>query len=166
MASKHPSRWDDEKADVKKLVQSHLSQDNKKRANRKPRVLICDGFGTHETLEVLEFCFENSIILCRLPSHTPHIAVFGPLKAAYHDEAERQERGGVNAIGKEHFTSLYGPAGERALTKRNILAGWAKSGLFRSTQTEYLDQRPTHRLQEWSVQKSVSWTLVYLCKAK
>lgn len=42
----------------------------KERANQKPRVLIMDGFGTHETLEVLEFCFENNIILCHLPSHT------------------------------------------------------------------------------------------------
>jgi len=31
----------------------------KARANQKPRLLICDGFGTHETLEILEFCFEN-----------------------------------------------------------------------------------------------------------
>ncbi|KAF2734578.1 hypothetical protein EJ04DRAFT_512420, partial [Polyplosphaeria fusca] len=33
-------------------------------------MLICDGFGTHETLEILEFCFENKITLCRLPSLT------------------------------------------------------------------------------------------------
>jgi hypothetical protein len=44
----------------------------KERAYRKPRVLICDGFGTHETLEVLEFCFQNDIVLCRIPSHTSH----------------------------------------------------------------------------------------------
>jgi hypothetical protein len=61
----------------------------KARAGQKPRILIFDGFGPHETLEVLEFCFENNIILCRLPSHTSHklqpcdVAVFGPLKTAY-----------------------------------------------------------------------------------
>jgi len=32
--------------------------------------------------------------------------------------------------GKEHFTSLYKPARERALTKKNIVAGWAATGLF------------------------------------
>jgi len=64
-------------------------------ANGKPRVLICDGFGTHETLEILEFCFENNILLCRLPSHTSHklqpcdVRVFAPLKTAYRDEVER-----------------------------------------------------------------------------
>ncbi|KAF2726437.1 hypothetical protein EJ04DRAFT_601039, partial [Polyplosphaeria fusca] len=33
-------------------------------------------------------------------------------------------------IGKEHFTSLYKPARDKALTKKNILAGWAATGLF------------------------------------
>jgi hypothetical protein len=108
----------------------------KDRANGKPRVLICDGFGTHETLEVLEFCFENNIILCRLPSHTSHklqpcdVGPFAPLKTAYRDQVERLNRGGVDKIGKEHFTSLYSPAREKALSKRNILAGWAATGLF------------------------------------
>ena len=102
----------------------------KERANKKPRMLIWDGFGTHETLEVMEFCFENNIILCRMPSHTSHklqpcdIAVFSPLKAAYREQVERMERGGVNTIGKQHFTYLYSPARERALTKKNIFAGW------------------------------------------
>lgn len=97
------------------------------RANGKPRVLICDGFGTHETLEILEYCLENNIILCRLPSHTSHklqpcdVAIFAPLKAAYRDEVERLERGGVNAIGKEHFTQLYCRARNTAFTSRSTL---------------------------------------------
>jgi hypothetical protein len=98
--------------------------------------LICDGFGTHETLEILEFCFENNILLCRLPSHTSHklqpcdVAAFAPLKAAYRDQVDRLEQGGVNTIGKEHFTSLYSPAREIAFTPKNIKAGFAASGLF------------------------------------
>ena len=84
----------------------------------------------------MEYCFENNIILCCLPSHTSHklqpcdVGVFAPLKTAYHDEVERLYRGGLDTIGKEHFTSLYKPARERALTKRNVAAGWAVSGLF------------------------------------
>jgi hypothetical protein len=93
-------------------------------------------FGTHETLEALEFCFENNIILCRLPSHTSHklqpcdVGVFAPLKAAYRDEAKRLFQGGANTVGKQHFTSLYSPAREKAFTKRNITAAWAACGLF------------------------------------
>jgi hypothetical protein len=44
----------------------------KERANKKPRVLICDGFGMHESLKILEFYFKNNIILYYLPSHTSH----------------------------------------------------------------------------------------------
>lgn len=33
-------------------------------------------------------------------------------------------------VGKEHFTYLYSPARDRALTKRNIRAGWSATGLF------------------------------------
>jgi hypothetical protein len=110
--------------------------ETKERANNRPRVLICDGFGTHETLEILEFCFENNILLCRLPSHTSHklqpcdVAPFAPLKAAYRDQVDRLEQGGVNTIGKEHFTSLYSPAREKAFTPKNIKAGFAASGLI------------------------------------
>jgi hypothetical protein len=105
-------------------------------ANQKPRVLICNSFGTHKTLEALEFCFENNIILCRLPSYTSHklqpcdVRVFASLKEAYRDKANKLFRGGVNTIGKQHFTSLYSPAREKAFTKRNITAGWAACGLF------------------------------------
>lgn len=105
-------------------------------ANNKPRVLISDGFGTHETLEVLEFCFENNILLCRLPSHTTHklqpcdVGVFAPLKEAYRDKVDRLFRGGITIIGKEYFTSVYSPARERAFTKRNITSAWAACGLF------------------------------------
>jgi hypothetical protein len=105
-------------------------------ANGKPRMLISDGFGTHETVEILEFAFAHNIILCRLPSHTSHklqpcdVSVFAPLKTAYRDQVERLNRGGVDTIGKEHFTYLYQPARDKAITRRNILAGWAASGLF------------------------------------
>jgi hypothetical protein len=33
-------------------------------------------------------------------------------------------------VGKEHFTYLYSPARDQALTSRNIRAGWMKAGLF------------------------------------
>jgi hypothetical protein len=50
--------------------------------------------------------------------------------AAYRDEAERLFQGGANTVGKQHFTSLYSPAREKAFTKRNITAAWAACGLF------------------------------------
>jgi hypothetical protein len=92
--------------------------------------------GHTKPFEILESCFENNIILCRLPSHTSHktkpcdVSVFGPLKTAYRDEVERRYRGGLRNVNKEHFTAIYSRAREREMTKKNILAGWAKTGLF------------------------------------
>jgi hypothetical protein len=106
------------------------------RAGHRPRVLISDGFGTHESPEILKFCYENNIILCRLPSHTSHklqpcdVAVFGPLKAAYRKQVEQLYRGGANMVGKQHFTLLYSRARAMAITPRNIKSGWSKCGLF------------------------------------
>ncbi|OQE13948.1 hypothetical protein PENSTE_c041G06370 [Penicillium steckii] len=106
------------------------------RAGGRPRLLICDGFGTHESLEVLKFCFANRIILCRLPSHTSHklqpcdVGVFSPLKTAYRAQVEQACRAGVNNIGKPHFTYLYDRARAEAFTPRNIRSAWSRSGLF------------------------------------
>jgi hypothetical protein len=84
----------------------------------------------------LEFCFENNIILYRLPSHTSYklqpcdVAVFALLKAAYCEQVDRLEQGGINTISKQHFTSLFSPARKRAFMPKNIKAGFAASSLF------------------------------------
>lgn len=106
------------------------------KAQGKPRVLINDGFATHESADLLEFCFQKNIILCRLPSHTSHklqpldIGVFGPLKTAYRDQVEQLYRGGAGTVGKQHFTLLYSRARAVAFTASNIRSAWSKAGLF------------------------------------
>lgn len=116
-------------------IQHVFDPSTKTRANGRPRVLINDGFGTHESEEILKFCFENNIILCRLPSHTSHklqpcdLTVFSSLKGAYREQAENLYRGGANTVGKQHFTLLYSRARDEAFTPRNIKSAWCKAGL-------------------------------------
>jgi hypothetical protein len=50
--------------------------------------------------------------------------------STYRDEVERRYRGGVTNVNKEHSTAIYSRAREVGITKKNILAGWAKTGLF------------------------------------
>ena len=70
------------------------------------------------------------------PSYTSHklqpcdVGLFAPLKTAYLDEVERLYWEGLDTINKEHFISLYEPARERTITKRNIMTGCAATGLF------------------------------------
>ena len=107
----------------------------KARAGNNCRLLISDGFGTHESAELQRYCYENHIILARLASHTSHkcqpcdVGPFGPLKTYYREEVERLYRGGADHIGKPHFTLLYDRARRRAFTRRNIMSGWKKTGL-------------------------------------
>ena len=69
------------------------------------------------------------------PSHTSHklqpcdVGLFAPLKTAYRDEVERLYRGGLDTVGKEHFTFLYEPARERTITKRKH-HGWMGRNWF------------------------------------
>jgi hypothetical protein len=64
-----------------------------KLVNSKPCVLICNSFGFYKTLEVLDFCFKNNIILCYLLFYTSYklqpydVAVFTALKAASRDKS-------------------------------------------------------------------------------
>ena len=106
------------------------------RAKGRPRILISDGFGTHESLELMQFCYEHRITLCRLPFYTSHrlqpcdVGVFGPLKSAYREQMEKLYRGGAGTMDKRHFTLLYDRARQQAITPRNIRSAWAKCGLF------------------------------------
>jgi hypothetical protein len=76
---------------LKLLERKTFDPESREQANGKSRVFICNSFGTHETLAILEFCFENNIILCRLPpSHTSlklqpcNVLVFASLRTDKH----------------------------------------------------------------------------------
>ena len=76
------------------------------------------------------------MILCHLPSHTSHeiqlyhVRIFAPVRAAYREKVDRIYWGGLETVRKEDCTSLYKLAREKMITKRNIIVGWATSGLF------------------------------------
>lgn len=50
----------------------------------------------------------------------------------------------MNTIGKQHFTTLFSPARERAFTPKNIKAGFAASGLFPFNPDRVLRHMPKH----------------------
>lgn len=115
-------------------IQHVFNPQTKARAKNNPRILINNRFGTHESLELMKFCYENNIIFCRLPSHTSHklqpydVSVFRPLKIAYREEVKRLYRGSSSMIGKQHFTLLCDRAQRKALSPRNIIYSWPKAG--------------------------------------
>lgn len=75
------------------------------------------------------------------------ILLFAPLKAAYRNQVDGLERGGIGIICKQHFTYLCSSARERAFTKRNILAGWKASGLYPFNSDKVLTETPKPVIQ-------------------
>ena len=117
-------------------IQNVFDPSIRSRASQRLRILISDGFGTHESLEVMKFCLENNTILCRLPSHTSHhlqscdVGIFSPLKTAYREQVENLYRGGANTVGKQHFMYLYSRTRGIAINPRNIKSGRSNAGLY------------------------------------
>lgn len=135
-------------------IQHVFDPQTEARANHKPRILINDGFGTHESPELMKYCMEQNIVLIRIGSHTSHktqpldVAVFGPLKTAYRELVGLRNRGGVHNIGKQYFTLLYDQARQVAFTRRNIKSGWSKTGLFPFNPARVLDSIRRPQVEE------------------
>lgn len=117
-------------------MEQAVDPQTKARANGIPRKLICDGFGTDETLKTIKFRLEIKIVLCRLPSDRPHktqhcdVSVHEPLKTAHASELERGYHRDLTNVNKEHFAAIYSRWSEREMTAKDIPAAWAKTGLF------------------------------------
>ncbi|MCJ1363236.1 hypothetical protein MMC16_002343 [Acarospora aff. strigata] len=56
------------------------------------------------------------------------------------EQIDQLEREGVNTIGKQHFTSLFSPARERAFTLKNIKAGFADAHTLDDTSKQKLEK--------------------------
>jgi hypothetical protein len=110
-------------------IKGTFNPQTKDRAKGSLRLLIADGFTTHESAEIQRFCYEEGIHLSHLPSHTLYklqpadITLFSYLKVYYRKEVERLYRGGVKVIGKPHSIQLYDKARRHAFTERDIRSG-------------------------------------------
>ena len=100
-------------------------------------MLINNGFAAHKSLELLKFCFDNNIILYRLPSHTSpklrpcDVGDFEPPETAYREQVEQLDRGGANTVGKQHFKHCSTAGLVTSLSRSlDIKSGWSKTGLY------------------------------------
>ena len=103
----------------------------------KYRLLIFDGYASHISNKVIEFCINNDIILLCLLAHITHllqsldVGFFQPLLIVYRkyfDEYITLGKGYL--IDKTDFLRLIQLARKDAVTETNIKHSWQKSGLF------------------------------------
>jgi len=105
--------------------------------NDSPVLLILDNHISHVSLDNVDYCIQNGIVLLTLPPHTSHKlqpldrTVFGPLKKAVNTFADRWM---TNNPGKAmciyNIPGILSGAIPIAFSQTNIISGFAATGTY------------------------------------
>ncbi|KAK9702334.1 DDE superfamily endonuclease [Popillia japonica] len=108
---------------------AHPSKEN-------PVLLVVDNHTSHISLQSIEFCRENGIIMISLPPHTTHrmqlldVAFYGPLKTYYGQACDRFM---VNNPGKvitdRNIGHIFGEAYLKAATLEIAINRFQRTGI-------------------------------------
>ena len=109
----------------------------KAKARRKYRLLILDGHGSHVTIDFINYCDRNKILLTILPPHSTHtlqpldVVIFKPLSTAYSKELTTylHSSQGLSAIKKSDFFHLFWKAWASTFTQGLILRSFKATGI-------------------------------------
>ena len=106
-------------------------------SHKRRHLLILDGHNSHVTLEVVHKCREVELNLLTLPSYTSHrlqpldVGIFAPFKRyfkRYRDVWSVNNKG--KGASQQTLAMWVSKALERALTTRNITAGFHSTGIY------------------------------------
>lgn len=105
--------------------------------SQRPLLLVVDGHKSHITLDIIDKCRENEIVLFCLPPHTTHalqpldVAVFKSLKDHYSKAVRVLSFAKKNfVVTRREFSKVLKSPFERAFSIPNIKSGFAKSGIY------------------------------------
>jgi len=120
----------------------------KKKAGRSHRLLIVDGHGSHITMDFIDYCDQNRILLAILPPHSTHtlqpldVAMFKPLSTAYSAELSRylHRSQGLASITKGDFFPLFWNAWKASFKESTILSSFRVTGISPPDPDQILDR--------------------------
>jgi hypothetical protein len=109
----------------------------KAKAGRSYRLLILDGHGSHITMDFIDYCDRNRILLAIYPPHSTHtlqpldVCVFKPLSTAYSNQlsAFLQNSQGLALITKRDFFYLFWGAWVNTMRQSLILRAFEATGI-------------------------------------
>lgn len=116
-------------------LRTKFEPETREKANGLPRVLICDGHGSHMTGDFIEHCKKNNIKLLILPPHSSHytqpldIGIFSPVKEYLSQELTRIINTGVTTLQKVEWLEGFIIARPKGFSMTNILSSWNGAGL-------------------------------------
>jgi hypothetical protein len=110
----------------------------KEKARREYRLLILDGHGSHLTMDFINFCNKQKIILVVFPPHATHtlqpldVVLYGPLSGAYSQQLTTylHNSQGLLTVKKGDFFSLFWAAWTSSFTAENILSSFRHTGII------------------------------------
>jgi hypothetical protein len=114
-----------------------FDRSTKAKAGRSYRLLILDGHGSHITMDFIEYCHHNRILIAIYPPHATHtlqpldVVMFKPLSSAYSAQvAAFMERcQGLTNITKRDFYPMFMAAWESSFKPATILKAFKATGL-------------------------------------
>jgi transposase len=102
-----------------------------------PALLILDNHESHVSIESIDLCKANGVILLTIPPHCSHrlqpldVAVYGPLKRHYSNACTSWLHGHPGVpMTIMNVASCFGVAYQSAFTPKNILSGFTNSGIW------------------------------------
>jgi hypothetical protein len=131
-----PSGWTNNELGLAWLKQV-FDRSTKLKAGRSYRLLILDGHGSHLTMDFIEYCDRNRILLAVYPPHSTHtlqpldVVMFKPLSSAYSAQvASFMERSqGLTSMSKRDFYPMFIAAWETSFKEDTILKAFEATGL-------------------------------------
>lgn len=94
------------------------------------RLLIIDGYASHNSQDFQNLCSESKTIALYMPPHASHllqplnVGCYSPFKRAYGDEISDLARRNVTYISKTEFLTAFRAAHSRVFKGENILASF------------------------------------------
>ncbi|RAQ99893.1 pogo transposable element [Stemphylium lycopersici] len=114
-----------------------FDRETKKKARTSWRLLILDGHGSHVSMEFIEYCDANKILLMIYPPHSTHtlqpldVVMFAPLAAANKAELARflDRAQGLTSITKRDFYRLFNAAWHSSFNEKLIQKSFEATGI-------------------------------------
>ena len=114
-----------------------FDRNTKAKARSSYRLLILNSHGSHVTIDFIEYCNQNKILLAIYPPHSTHtlqpldVCMFKPLSTAYSNGISRfMERcQGLTSMSKRDFFALFIAAWEASFKESTILKAFQATGL-------------------------------------
>jgi hypothetical protein len=120
----------------------------KEKARRSYRLLIVDGHGSHISMDFIDYCDRNRILLAIYPPHATHtlqpldVSVFKPLSTAYSNELTSfiNNSQGLLSISMRDFYRLFQRAWIDTMRPQLILSAFEATGLSPLNPQRILDR--------------------------